>query len=260
MDLSSLGQLQSLCWKAPSIGHLETLSDAIKGNSERLQKLELDFVDWQRVRNLDFPYTEEEDDAQYFCAVDVFGLTTGMQPPQPIFPTIRELSLTQVPVVAEMARAINFDTLTSLTLRRCPGWDKLLASVTELGLPIRLRKLEIYDCNNAPGGWGHETLGDFVGAFDGLEELFITEPGPEYTLELWDRVTRHQATLRKFVYHQRMVDLDDSPDYEKLQDNPYVLALVPGELRRMKEDPSQNPLATLDLDFLGLCCLPERLV
>ncbi len=263
VDLSSLGQLQSLCWKAPNVYHFKALSDAIKRNSERLKKLELDFVDWPMLlEDLGLVGSDQDDGPQSSCASIVFGLTG--QSPQLIFPAIRELSLTQVPLVAEMAGAINFDTLRSLTLRRCPSWDRFLTRVTERvtesGLLIRLKSLEIYECDNVTSGWGYGTIGRFLEAFDGLEELFIAYPGPEDTRGLWDHVTRHQATLTKFVHHQREVNIDDeSPHYEKLQDLS-DLALLTRDLRQMKEDPSTNPLSMLDLEFLGLCCVPERLV
>jgi hypothetical protein len=256
IDLSSLGQLQSLSWKGPEAEHLDTLSRAIERNSEQLQKLELDFVSWRRLLN-SFGYfesDEEEDERQSFA---LFGLTR--QAPRLIFPMIRELALSQVPLVAEMARAINFDTLRSLTLRMCPGSDDFLANVTELGISIRLKKLEV--CGDQGSlGLSRENLEDFIGAFDGLEELFVTESGPENTLGLWKQVARHQATLKKFAHHQMTVEVDDQfSRFVRPRDLP-DLGLLPQEFRRLKEDPSQSPLATLGLEFLGLCCVPERLV
>jgi hypothetical protein len=224
-----------------------------------LQKLELDFVDWPKLRDyFDFMWGDEEDEIQTLWGFAMFGLTR--QAPRAIFPMIRELALSQVPLVAEMARAINFDTLRSLTLRMCPGTDDFLANVTGLGLSIRLKKFEVCDRDHESPGLSHENLEDFIGAFDGLEELFVTEPGPENALGFWKQVTCHQATLKKFAHHQMTVEPDEQfPRFERPRDLP-DLGLLPRELRRLKEDPSQSPLATLDLEFLGLCCVPERLV
>ncbi len=261
--LSSLGQLQNLCWRAPNADHVKTLFDVLKRNSERLQKLELDFVDWPTLRErLGLLGGNQDDGPQNACASFVFGLTR--QPPQLIFQAIRELSLTQVPLVAEMAHVINFGTLRSLTMRRCPSWDRFLAHVTERvtesGLLIQLKTLEIYACDDVTCELGYGTIGDFLDTFDGLEELFISHAGPKKTRRLWNHVIRHQATLTKFVHHQRSRNVDDeSPHFTKDHDLS-DLGMNSRDWRLMEEDPSQNPLATLDLDFLGLCCVPDRLV
>ena len=265
VDLSSLDHLQNLCWRAPSAYHVKTLFDAIERNSERLQKLELDFVDWPTLRqSLGLLGGNRDDGPQSAFASFpvVFGLTR--QPPQLIFQAIRELSFTQVPLVAEMAHAINLDTLRSLTMRRCPAWDLFLAHVTERvtesGLPIQLKTLEIYATDDVTCGWGYSTIGNFLDAFDGLEQLFVAHPGPRKPRRFWNHVTRHQATLTKFVHHQRSRDFDDgSPHITKGHDLSNI-GMNTRDWRLMEEDPSQNPLATLNLDFLGLCCAPERLV
>jgi hypothetical protein len=233
------------------------LSLAIERNSERLQNLELDFVNWPILQD-DLGYESDDGDAaQKVVCRELFGLTE--QPPLPIFPAIRELSLTQVPLVAAMARAINFDTLRSLTLRTCPDWHKFLTEAMELDLPTRLKRLEIQDCDNG-SFLGYDVIYDFLATFQGLEELFVSYMGPEPTLQLWNQVILHHATLKRLVHHQRTVNLDDeSPYFEEMKDLP-DLAILSEEIREIKGDPSQNPLARLDLDFIGLCCIPERLV
>lgn len=40
----------------------------------------------------------------------------------------------------------------------------------------------------------------------------------------------------------------------------WELGLFEEELWGIEEDPSMNPLAELELEFLGLCCSPKRLV
>ena len=40
----------------------------------------------------------------------------------------------------------------------------------------------------------------------------------------------------------------------------WELGLFEEELCVIEEDSSMNPLAELELEFLGLCCSPERLV
>ncbi|KAK7755480.1 hypothetical protein SLS62_002410 [Diatrype stigma] len=179
-------------------------------------------------------------------------------PSQPFFPNIRVLSLSQVPLVAAMASAINFHTLRSLTLRKCLGWDHFLKGILERKGPINLKTLEIqYDDEGM--GLEEYVIGSFLDAFEGLEELFVSMPGPHDSIRFWNHLAHHRETLRKLADHQRTVNTDeDSPAFERDEDVP-DLGIFGRQLRRIKKDPSQNPLARLDLECLGLPCLPECL-
>jgi len=254
------------------------LSVAIRRNSPQLQNINLDLVDWSALQEELRVEIDQDDDAERWFARRVLGLTSG--PRKVTFAAIRKLSLSQVPLSAAMARAINFNTLVSLSLRKCPSWDTFLESVMELTSPIRLKTLELQYCDNVTQGLGYDVVEDFLVFFEGLEELFLGHPGPENTLELWNRVIHQQATLKMFVHHQRMVNLNDSsPYFEEELDLPDLGIILPlaedlGGLspedreilleleatRPMGQDPSNNPLASLSLDFIGLCCVPERLV
>ncbi|RYP74318.1 hypothetical protein DL770_007628 [Monosporascus sp. CRB-9-2] len=236
---------------------METLSVAIRSNSARLQKLDLDFVDWPDLQeSLGYEGDDEKDVMLPYFADIVLQL--NRHSPRPYFPEIRVLSLSQVPLIAAMALAINFNTLVSLTLRKCPGWDLFFEHVLEQNYSIKLRTLEIQDSDSASQGFGQFVLRDFLDAFEGLEELFISEPGPLDSVELWNHAAHHRATLKKFVYHQRIVNVDEGfPDLEE-EDLP-DLAIRGRRMRQIKEDPSQNPLARLDLECIGLACVPDRL-
>ncbi|KAF5698704.1 AAA family ATPase [Fusarium mundagurra] len=157
-----------------------------------------------------------------------------------------------------MAHAFNFETLSSLTLRMCPNCDQFVERVMQLKHPIKLKKLEIQE-PDAAHEWDETFILDFLNAFEGLEELFVSQSGPESALELWGHVAHRHPSLKRFVDHQRMLNLDeDSPHFEKPCDVP-DLGIFGRSMRRIKEDPSQNPLAKLDLEFIGLACIPERL-
>ncbi|KAH6845437.1 hypothetical protein B0I37DRAFT_380127 [Chaetomium sp. MPI-CAGE-AT-0009] len=254
VDLSSFSELQSLCWIAPNGPALDTLSSAIQRNSKRLQRLELDFVCWEELQDYLNSRSKEEIQQQDWCA-NFFGLTT--QPSRLIFPAIRELSFTDLPLVADMACAVNFNTLTSLTLRRCLGWDGFLARATELKVPIRLRTFEMHIIDRTSDGWGRTVIEDFLNSCEGLEDLFIDEPGQGKTLSFWDNVAHRQPTLKKFVYHQRKAEYGRySFSSEQVVPD---LSLLPGEMDQIQDDPSANPLRNMDLELVGLSCHPERL-
>lgn len=263
IDLSSFRHLQSLRWRAPNPDNLNALSVAIERNSVHLRKLELDFVNWPKLwDSIGYDSDEKEDDdgnaEQYYFAGEVLRL--NRRSPRPLFPAIRELSLSQVPLAAAVARAINFDTLVSLTLRMCPAWDEFIGRVVQLNLPIKLRTLEIQESDKVSRSMGEDALSDFLDAFEGLEELFISHSGPAGSLELWNHVVRHHATLRRLVHHQRTVNIDyESPYFEEEFDLP-DLEITGRDMRQIREDPSKNPLARLNLECIGLACIPERLV
>ncbi|KAF5127134.1 hypothetical protein E5D57_008062 [Metarhizium anisopliae] len=158
-----------------------------------------------------------------------------------------------------MTDVINFDILVSLTLRICLGWDRFLQRVIQLNVPINLKTLEIQESSSVSCSWTEDILADFLNALEGLEELHISHVGPVPGLGFWNRIIHRHTTLKRFVHHQRTIDIDDeSPHFEEEHDLS-DLAILGRELRQIKEAPSQNPLAWLNLEFIGLACVPERL-
>ncbi|KAG8405735.1 hypothetical protein J3458_021673 [Metarhizium acridum] len=158
-----------------------------------------------------------------------------------------------------MTDVINFDILVSLTLRICLGWDRFLQRVIQLNVPMNLKTLEIQESSSVSCSWTEDILADFLNAFEGLEELYISHVRPVPGLGFWNRIIHRHTTLKRFVHHQRTIDIDDeSPHFEEEHDLS-DLAILGRELRQIKEAPSQNPLAWLNLEFIGLACVPERL-
>ncbi|RSL48004.1 hypothetical protein CEP51_015698 [Fusarium floridanum] len=263
IDLSSFCKLQSLSWRGPNSDNLDALTVALRSNSTHLRELELDFVNWPELREYLGYFSDDEDDMDGIKGTDYFAyavLGLNKRSPRPLFPTIRVLFLSQVPLSAAMAHAFNFDTLTSLTLRMCPNWDQFVGRVMELNHPIKLKKLEIQESDDVTYECSEDSILDFLDAFEGLEELFVSQAGPAPALRLWDHVARRHSQLKRFVGHQRTINTDEnSPNFEKPCDLP-DLAIFGRDMRRIEEDPSQNPLAKLDLEFIGLACIPERLV
>ena len=266
LDLSSFLHLQNLHWKAIHVRDVDALSLAIRLNKAHLRTLELDFVDWQEFRlGLDLSSDEEEENdegtspAGSFFADHVLGLSRHQ--PRLLLPQLRVLSLTQVPLVAAMAHAINFDTLRSLTLRMCPGWCDFVETALECRVSLRLIALEIQETDGVSSASGDYIIQDLLNAFEGLGELFISQSGPVGPLALWNTIARCHPTLRRFVHHQRTINInEDAPNFEEEHDLG-DLAIFGRDVRIMREDPLRNnPLARLNLECIGLCCLPNRCV
>ena len=258
VDLSPFRELRHLRWRAPSAHHLDALSSAIRQNAAHLESLDLDFVRWRRLwRDL----CDDEDTDAFDAGTErrYFSdqvLRLDGHSPRPLFPVIRVLSLSQVPLSPELARAINVDALECLTLRMCPAWGDFLSELAGPHTRVRLNTLEIQSsAGQADTAESADALRSFLASFQGLRELAIWTPGPLGTLQLWDVVARHHATLRRFVYHQRV----DCANIRMEQDLP-DLGVRRRALESIRIDPAENPLAQLDLEFVGLACAPKRLV
>lgn len=262
IDLSAFRQLRTLSWKGPRAEDLDALSVAILGNSAHLRKLELDLVSWpQLLYDLGISGDEEDEEDEDGRIADNYFTRTILCldkcSPQPLLPAIRVLSLSQVPVSASMVFAVDFPAIESFTLRRCPGWDELLEHVLHLGLSIKLSILEIQETDDVTHGEADHTLAQFLSAFEGLQELFISHQGPSHTLALWELFRGRHSTLRRFVYHQRTIDMEeDSPYFEEARDLP-DLSLIEEDKHLLRENPAQSPLAELHIECLGLACVPE---
>ncbi|KAJ6437886.1 transposase-like protein [Purpureocillium lavendulum] len=198
----------------------------------------LDFVDWPSLwDDLDYDSYEEDDRGigiQNFFVNGMLGFS--------------------IPLVSSMARVINFDSLKSLTLRMYPGWDDFLTRVVQLKLPIKLKTLEIQGPDEGEGI--EEPILRFLNAFQGLNELFLNQIALAHTLHIWSCIARRHAPLRRFVQHQRARDRSRLCSDEHDQPD---LALWGLELSYSAENSSHNPIASFDLEFLGLSCVPEHL-
>ncbi|KAJ2996538.1 hypothetical protein NUW58_g947 [Xylaria curta] len=274
IHLSPFRQLRSLGWKAPSALNLKGLSIALRSNSMHLQELDLDLVDWISLRDgldaidgldvddddgSDIDYEEDPDDkGDPYILKTILGI--NRRSPAPYFAGIRVLSLTQVPITTSLMPAINYNTLESLTLRLCPGAARFLDHVAEQMTTRHLKRLEFHS-----GGIGQlrdsSVIRRCIPAFTGFEELFVVEQGPECSIDLWDSAANHQATLKKFVYHQKALNLDEDSDYfEEFQDL-QDLAILPLQIQALRDNSTQhNPFVRLDLECLGLSCAPGKLL
>ena len=268
-DLSPFRHLQSFCWRGPRVDDLCYAVDAaIQNNRTSLTHLELDFVDWPRLRDKLNPLLDDELNVIPGWDADFFGTKIlcmdKVLPERPLFSAMVSLSLSSVPLTGFEAHAFDFRALRSLTLRKCPGLHLFLAETNRITFksPLRLKTFEIHHIasrDQEVSTAEHDALLGFIGSFEGLHELFLSLPRPIDTLALWNKVVKqHGATLKRFVHHQRslerkpgtmsMVDEDtDIPDFD----------LGP-KLRLLNKE---NPLRHLDCaQSIGISCLPEILV
>ncbi|KAH6667672.1 hypothetical protein B0J14DRAFT_169359 [Halenospora varia] len=103
------------------------------------------------------------------------------------------------------------------------------------------------------------TLSVFLGAFQGLKDLFVSLPGPVETLEFWRTIAHHKSTLTRFVCHQRTVNLNENSSHFEEEMDLLDLSLLPEDRAELDRSGSHHPFAALNLECIGLGCTPQLL-
>ncbi|KAF5692058.1 hypothetical protein FDENT_3078 [Fusarium denticulatum] len=279
IDLSAFHNLRRLSWKAPMGCHFDNIASLVKANATQLEELELELQGWSPdmesrestlIHHEDNPEVWDKIPASTMLARQMFGLEAASEAAERTqFPRLRSLKLTRVPLRDEntgiqvTATSINLRALRHLSLRMCAYWTPFLSSLVESQTPLQLKTLEILDFYlNTP----HETatskaatITEFIDSFNGLEELFISICSPTPSPQFWEHVAGHAATLKRFVYHQRLTDQDEELLNSRFGRDSSDLGLSSEDLNRIRQDPSQNPLSRLNLEFIGLTCAPKYL-
>ncbi|KAH6667391.1 hypothetical protein B0J14DRAFT_602141 [Halenospora varia] len=250
IDLSAFRSLRDTWTGLQSSEEFDALSRALKNNSEHLRELRLDFANW----------SEEDWDEDGFgnsLASQVLKLSAGQFE---MFPALETLSLSAISLEnAEKAYALNFSGLSSLTLRYCSGSEEFLTAVIDSGQTIRLSSLEVVCSPSDIDIDMCGTLSMFLGAFQGLKNLFVSLPRPVETLDFWRTITQHKSTLTRFVCHQRTVNLDDNSSRFEEEEDLLDLSLLPEDITELNQSGSHHSFAALSLECFGLGCTHYRL-
>ncbi|CAG1996048.1 unnamed protein product [Fusarium graminearum] len=276
LNLSVFHNIRSFSWKAPMGCHFSNISNLVQTNAAHLEELEVDLQSWSRqwedretrvVRRTDSDKWDKTP-ASTMLAREMFGLDHDPAA-RTWFPKMRSLKLARVPLRDETtkktvtAASINLAGLTSLTLIMCPYWTLLLQDMAQYPTPVQVKSFEILDfylqTPNVTSIKKVTTITDFLDSFDGLEEVFISHCGPTPVLEFWKHLARHASTLKAFVHHQRITDLDDELIISRKGKDVADPGISLTDRGIIRQDPTRNPLSTLNLEFLGLTCAPEYL-
>ncbi|CAH0054926.1 unnamed protein product [Clonostachys solani] len=258
IDLSAFRMLEQIDWTTPNAVFIATLSLAIKQNAGHLRRLHLHFDDWKRfkhrIRETEFLADLSEDEAiEIGFANRLFNAPSPREhPTRHLFPELRDLFLSDVPLSGELASAIDFRSLRSLGLHSCPGWDQfLLRSLSELENHQKLKKLEIQDDCTAPTTV-ERILNEIICTVYRLEELFLSHLAPVGTLKMWENITHHQEDLRHFVHHQRQISGNDTKGYKRRIGDDL------GDISLPCMEPIYPQFSGLNLESIGLSCEPKH--
>ncbi|KAH7113569.1 hypothetical protein EDB81DRAFT_921447 [Dactylonectria macrodidyma] len=250
IDLDGFRKLTSLRWRTPKESDLRTLSSTVKNNRRHLQKLELEFADWtfrvgpiallQQLPTNDCPFLRE-------------FLHISPDPSLPVFPQLRELSLSNTVIGPELAKALNFEILMSLRLRQCHGWNRFIGKVIELKITPRIRTFEIYERtirNLKPDHYREkqQTIKDFLGSFSGLTRLYLRLADPWLPeAGFWAKVGGHRNTLRRCILDQLWATGSEHR------------GVLQRGFHQIEKFPSSNPLNMLNTECLGFINQPTYL-
>ncbi|CAG9973800.1 unnamed protein product [Clonostachys byssicola] len=257
IDLSGFRMLEQIDWTTPNAVFIATLSIAIKQNVGHLRRLHLHFEDWKRfeprIREVQFLANVSEDEPiEVEFANRLFNAPSLKEyPTRHLFPELRDLFLSDVPLSRELASAIDFQSLQSLGLHSCPGWDQfLLRSLGELETHQKLKTLEIRD------DWIEPTtieriLNQITSSISRLEALFLNHLAPVGTLKMWENIARYQGDLRHFVHHQRQITPKSTKSCL------YGMGEDFGSLSLPSEELIDQQFSGLNLESIGLSCEPK---
>ncbi|POR37579.1 Uncharacterized protein TPAR_02215 [Tolypocladium paradoxum] len=265
-DLSSFCQLERLDWKAPKTGNFDSLRRAIRRNCTQLRRLEIDLVSDCNFRSsLGSSIGPDGIKLWYLDAQLSMPLPPSHRLDTPLLSNLQWLKLTSTPLSSSRTDIIDIRTLRSLILRKCLGWQGFLGNLLDFGLPTRLYSLEIQEKTDEcgptcraprePSDPFDSTLARFLGAFEGLQELFLGLRGSTHSLAILDKASRHQKTLRKLVLHQRGIK-PSGDNHESIIDVP-LKRVDPDAPDDVQNDLSRNPLVGFNLWSIGLGCTPE---
>lgn len=228
LHLSNFKNLRSFSWAAPrSAEDFEAIQGVLRANSDHLEELCLDLVDW--IEADDSWFTDRAvwtgPRSLNFFAQDILELSSRDEEKKVLLPSLRDLTLSAVSfrsVPKKLACAFNFSGLRSLKLRNCPCTRSLLEVLINPNQVIKLTSLELllgedeWDDPHAE----MDPVKPFLESFEGLEELSLLIADPMGVEDdYWSPIFHHQRTLKKLVYHERAIDIDeDSPTFELIRD------------------------------------------
>jgi hypothetical protein len=212
----------------------------LEANGEHLESLEIETVD----------------NAQCLLHIDQFigdnRWKKGIN-----FISLQHLSLSEISLDRAYPRtawSFHFGKLQTLRLYNCPYSFEFLKNMAESACNIiKLRLFEIVFNESHTNEIHNEAhpIGDFLTAFEGLEELYISIQNTKFPIKpLVKSIFRHSRTLRRLVHHERGIDAyAESNRYDLACDYPLPW-----------EPDIDRVLSRMALESVGLCVSPSSLV
>lgn len=272
LALGTFSNLRRLSWTGlSSQGDFDSLASVLDKLSHQLEELEIDLTyhqDWCNDRGYESDHKRRNTNS----ITKMLGLST---PGTCKFPVLKRLALTAVPFTApksgsDISGSFGSNSLQSLKLRNCDGWQLLLDRFTNHwhAEPLKLRSLEIQCPATVSTRYEKKALVNVLQRTHGLEELSLSTGllGGKGIVKLWKTVFHHQASLRRFVHHMLELDADvESANFGGYRDTS-DLGLSFWQQNGLRvgfhepDLPALQPVGSLDLTSFGVCCAPGLVV
>lgn len=206
VDLSPFTRLQSFAWRG--MGSWEpflAIGRHLKHHGKKLKSLTLDLIDIPT-------YTIRSSLGIDFADLLLQGLGCDGAIN---FASLKQLSLSMLPFdmhQEEIFSALNMVNLRALQLWNCPHTLELMAAIVASGRTMALTQLEIvidamnHHKQNAQRLLCDQTVASFLESFHGLQDLYLSLPGPNQWSTLVQAMQAHEPTLRRLVTHQTVED------------------------------------------------------
>ena len=249
--LKSFQNLRHLTWKGLlNDVECQAVRDFLALRHERVESLDLDFIDWSKVaEHYAFPDSEEvEIDDPWAPIEQLIFDNRGGKGIKPLS-NLENLSLSAISLRGSqngLVNILNLLRLRNLRLLNCPYATEMLEHVASTGLKLQVSRAEL--SISLPER--KSDIIDFLTPFRDLEDLFLmleSDAADEYYIRT---ITHHLGTLRRFVFHRRHFCLHaESPYYKEYCDVPL------GETATSLVD----VLLSTRLECAGICAEPWRL-
>ncbi|KAH8705215.1 hypothetical protein BGW36DRAFT_367099 [Talaromyces proteolyticus] len=191
-----------------------------------------------------------------------------LSPPM-TFPNLRSLNLTFVEFGddgKDLAQAIDFTALTSLTLRKCRGWSRVLVEAfTSRNKAMELKWLEIQ--HDQPSEIDIHRLSHLLTNCPYLVNVSIchgqdsTNVSHTLLAQLWVALCTQKRFLKAMVVH--LFDFFSETDIPSPSGDPRSPIPNDGLAALMTTSmwisvTNTSPLAYVNVEFLGLCSFPDE--
>lgn len=247
-SLKQFTNLRELSWKSLlSEGDCAALKEFFDLHHTRLASFKMDFIDWAEVENR-FNLPDADDDEDDSTLLTDLVLPERKDEYKSFLPNLQILSLSAASFKGSWDRlidAFNLHGVKELTLLNCKFAVELLDYMARTNISLHATRVEL-----SLRGTGFDII-DFLAPFDSPETLFLMFDADYADRYYAEMILRHQATLRRLVYHRRHYCLtENSPYWEEHCDSP---------LEETKGHGLVQMLSETKLESAGVCGEPSKL-
>ncbi|KAH8816664.1 hypothetical protein F5884DRAFT_873409 [Xylogone sp. PMI_703] len=279
IDLTKFHSLKRISWiGVRTAAQFRIIRTAIRTNSQILTHLRVGYCD-QPVHALnaegqlvsltladgpddDVPDDDGDEDPD---EINFFAYKClGWRPPPKqklTVPKLTSLILEYMPLgptTLDLVHDLNIQNLSHLCLRHCDGMNLFLEAIDISDQQLKLSSLEYCTGSRDSEFRSVNILENILLKTPSLTDLFLSLPAPgaAYTGDFWRKISARKIPLRRFVYHQRTLNLDYTSGLFEEDQDARDMSLSPGHVHEMANSGEKHPLASFDIECLGVCSAP----